>query len=118
MHRQRGITLSGLLLVAIAIVFLGAAALKIMPDVIDYMTVVRHIKELARDPALRDANVAAIRNSFDRRLQIDSISDISGSDLDIKKQGSDISISIAFTRKISLLRNVSLVIDFEGSSDK
>lgn len=118
MHKQRGVTLSGLLGVAAGIVFLGAVAVKVMPDVLDYLSVVKNIKAVAQDPTLRDAPPADIRRAFDRRQLMDNVSGISGSDLEISKQGSDLVINIAYARKIPLAANVSLVIDFEGSSAK
>ena len=118
MDKQRGITLSGLLLVLIVLAFIGAAGLKVLPELMDYMAVVKDIKATAQDPALREATPAEIRRAFDRRIQIDNVSGISGSDLDISKEGGVILITIAYTRKIPLLRNVSLLIDFEGSSAK
>ena len=118
MHKQRGITLSGLLFVAVLLAFFGAAGLKVLPDVLDYLAVVKDIKATAQDPALREATPADIRRAFDKRILIDNVNGISGSDLDIVKQGTDITITVAYTKKIPLFRNVSLVIDFEGSSAK
>ena len=118
MHKQRGVTLSGLLLIGVVLAFFGAAALKILPDVLDYLAVVKDIKATAQDPTLREASTAEIRKAFDRRVLIDNVSGISGSDLDITKQGTDILITVAYSRKVALMRNVYLVIDFEGSSAK
>jgi len=118
MGKQRGITLSGLLFAAIVLAFVGAAGLKILPDLLDYLAVVKDIKATAQDPGLREATPADIRRAFDRRIQIDNVSGLSGSDLDITKQGGDILITVAYTKKIPLFKNVSLVIDFEGSSAK
>jgi len=118
MDRQRGITLSGLLITAIVLAILGGVALKILPEVMDYFTIVKDVKATAQDPALRESTPADIRRAFDRRLQLEYVTGISGSDLDITRQGSEIVITFAYTKKIPLFRNVSLVIDFEGSSAK
>lgn len=115
-HRQRGVTLTGVIVVGILLALLAAAGMKVLPDVMDYFTVLKDVKATAQDPTLRDATVAEIRRSFERRLQIDAVSGIDSSDLDISKQGTDIVISFAYTKKIPLLRNVSLVVDFEGST--
>ena len=118
MQKQRGISLSGLLFVAVLVAFFGAAALKLLPDVLDYLAIVKDIKATAQDPTLREASPADIRRAFDRRILIDNVSGIYGSDLDIIKQGTDITINVAYQKKVPLFRNVSLVIDFEGSSAK
>ena len=116
MRKQRGITLTGVVVAGIVLAMAAALGLKVLPDVQDYFTVAKDAKATAQDPALRDASMMDIRRAFERRMQIDSVSSVTGSDLDITKQGADIVISYAYTRKIPLFRNVSLVIDFEGST--
>ncbi len=118
MNKQRGVTLSGLLFAAIVIIIIGAAALKVMPDVLEYLTVLKDMKAVAQDPSLRDASASEVRKYFDRRLQMDYITGISGSDLDISREGSNLVLKIAYSRRIPLVSNVALVIDFEGSSAK
>ena len=118
MGKQRGVTLSGLLFVAIALVFIAVLGMKILPDVLDYYAILKDIKATAQDPSLREATLPEIRKAFERRLLMDNVSGFSGSDLDINKQGSDIVINFAYSKKISLSNKVSLMIDFEGSSAK
>lgn len=116
MHKQRGLTLTGLMLIGVLLFFLVVLGMKLMPDVQDYFAVLKDAKATAQDPALRDASMLEIRRAFDKRLQIDSVSGISGSDLDITKQNGELVMTFAYTRQIPLFKNVSLVIDFEGST--
>ncbi len=64
----------------------------------------------------RTGSVVDIRKAFDRRADIDGITVVTGADLDISKDGGDIVISFAYTKKIPLFANVSLLIDFAASS--
>ena len=118
LQKQRGLTLTSMIVVGILLVIVVAFGMKVLPEVLDYMAVVKDMKAVAQDPSLRDASPADIRKAFDRRILIDNVSSINGSDLEIVKHGGNISINIAYSRKIPLFSNVSLVIDFEGSSGR
>ena len=115
-RRQRGITLSGVILTGIVLVLLAIMAFRIVPDVFDYYALLRDVKATAQDVTLRNASVAEIRLAFEKRIQIDSVTSITGKDLDISKEGNEIVIAFAYTRKYPLFANASLLIDFEGDS--
>jgi hypothetical protein len=65
---------------------------------------------------MRGASVSDIRNSFTRHAMIDQISSITAQDLDISKEGNEIVLAFAYTKKIPLAGNVSLLIEFEGTT--
>ena len=115
-RRQRGITLSGVILTGIVLVLLAIMAFRIVPDVFDYYARLRDVKATAQDVTLRNASVAEIRLAFEKRIQIDSVTSITGKDLDISKEGNEIVIAFAYTRKYPLFANASLLIEFEGDS--
>ena len=115
-QRQQGVTLTGVIFVGMILVLLAIAGMKILPDVIEYYSILKDAKAVVQDPSSRGATVSDIRKSFDKRAQIDDISSIKGPDLDISKEGNEIVIAFAYTKKIPLVARVSLVIDFEGST--
>ena len=114
--RQRGLALSGVILLGIIIVLVAIAGIRILPSVIEYYTIVEDATAVARDPASKTATVSDIRKAFDRHADIDDVSSIRGRDLDISKEGNQIVLSFAYTKKIPLTARVSLLIDFEGST--
>ena len=57
-----------------------------------------------------------IRNSFDRRANIDYITVVSSQDLDISKDEGDNVVSVEYSQKIPLVANISLVLDFSAST--
>ena len=118
MKKQRGITLVSLIFVLGLIIMVAVVGIKVAPEVIEYYAVVKDTKATVVDPANKDATVAQIRQNFDKRKSIDNITVVSGGDLDISKEGNDIVIAFAYTRKIPLYGPVSLTIDFEGTTAK
>lgn len=118
MKKQRGMTLISLVFLAVLVIMVALLGIKVAPEIIEYYAIVKDTKATAIDPASRNANVADIRQSYDKRKSIDNITAVAGADLDISKEGNDIVIAFAYTRKIPLYGPVSLTIDFEGSTAK
>ena len=116
MRYQRGVTLISLIIVGALVAMVAVVGIKVAPDVIEYFTIVKDVKATAQDPSIKGATVAEIRRAFQRRAQIDGINAISENDLDISKEGNEIVISFAYSKKVPLYGPVSFLIDFQGSS--
>ena len=116
--RQRGVTLTGLLMGVALLGIVVFFVLKLFPDVSDYLAIVKDVKATAQDPASREMSISEIRTAYSRRAEIDNVKGIDPEDLDISKENNEVVISYAYSRKIPLFLNASLVLDFEGSSAK
>lgn len=115
MNTQRGITLIGMLIVGIVIVFVAIGGMKIAPAYLEYFKVKKAIVGVAQTTGR--GTVAEVRQAFDRREAIDDIEVVHAKDLDVTKEGNELVISFAYTKRIPLFSNVSLVIDFAASSN-
>ncbi len=118
MKLQRGFSLNTLMLGGVAVALVALLAMKVAPEYMEYGTVVKAVKATAGDGSLKDASVAQVRTAYAKRAEIDNIKSLSEKDLDITKEGGELVISFAYTRKVPLFKNVSLVFDFEGASNK
>ncbi len=118
MKFQRGVSLNGLLIGAVIFALVALLAMKVLPEYIEYGKVVKAIKAASGDGSLKEASVAQVRNSIQKRIEIDDIKSIEVKDFEITKEGGELVISFAYTRKVKLFSNISLVFDFEGSSNK
>ena len=59
---------------------------------------------------------AEIRAMYGKYAEVDHTQTVSPADLDISKEGGEVVIAFAYEKRIPLFANVSLVIEFEGSS--
>lgn len=116
MKYQRGMSLNTLMLWGALLFIVALVAMKAIPPWIEYGKIVKVVKATAQDTSLKDASVAQVRAIYDKRADIDVIKAVTGEDLEISKEGGDLLISFAYTSKVKLFHNVSLVFDFEGSS--
>jgi hypothetical protein len=115
MKNQQGVTLMGMVMVSIVIVFVVIGGLKIAPAYIEYFTAKKAIVAIAQTEGR--GTVADIRAAFDRRSAIDDITVVSPKDLEITKEGNEVVISFSYQKKIPLFGNVSVLIDFSASSN-
>jgi predicted PurR-regulated permease PerM len=116
MKKQAGLSLVGMVVVCVLLIVVAVLGMKLAPDVIEYISIVKVVKATAQDPNSRNASVGQIRSDFQKRALIDRIEAVQPSELDISKEGSDVVISFAYTKEIPLSGPVSLLIHFEGSS--
>lgn len=114
MKYQRGFSLSGLLFWGIVVSLLALLGMKVVPSVIEYYKILKDSKTVA-EQARQGATVADIKQAFTKFAEVDYL-DFSADQLDISKEGGQVVISFAYEKRIPLFRNVSLMIEYKGST--
>jgi len=113
--KQGGMSLIGVLIVGMLLAFVLLIAFRTVPAVNEYMAIQRIIKLIAEEGE-GGVPISELRRSFDRRGQIDDVVTIRGADLAIRKQGGKVIIEADYARKVPVVANVSLLIDFRAST--
>lgn len=116
MKNQRGVTLSGLMIWGIIIAMVAILGMKLVPEVIDYYKIKKIVASTAANASGK--TVPEIRAIYGKYADVDHIQTITPADLDISKEGNEVVIAFAYEKRIPLFGNVSLLIDFEGSSSE
>jgi hypothetical protein len=111
---QRGVSLSGLIVVLGIIIGVAMLALKVIPSVLEY----RSIKSGIVAAKSAGSTPAEMRNSFDKHADINAVTVISGKDLMINKISGETEVSFDYDQRIPLFTNVALVIHYAGTTDK
>ncbi len=112
--RQRGVSMLGILMICVVIVIVAIGAMKVIPTYIEF----RGIKAAALQARDGGKTVLEIQKAFDRAANINDITTISGKDLEITKEGANIIVGFKYDKKVHLFHNVSLLIEYAGSSDQ
>jgi hypothetical protein len=118
MKTQRGLGFAGVLVLLVGIVFFAIVGMKLAPAYIEYFSVKKAVTGMIESGELRNATVNDVRKAFDRRAVVDDITSIEGKDLEISKDGSEIVLAFAYEKRIPLFYNISVLIDFKGSSQR
>lgn len=115
MKKQRGVALSGLLLWSFVLVIVAIFGMKVVPTALEYFKV-KKAAEAVVAKAGSNATVPELRAAFDRQMQVDHLN-FSSKDLDVYKNPRGVVvISFDYEKRIPLFANVSLVIDYKGST--
>ncbi|WP_150428825.1 DUF4845 domain-containing protein [Dechloromonas sp. CZR5] len=114
MENQRGVALSGLLFWSVVLVLVAVLGMKVLPTYIEYAKILKDAKATVAKVA-PDSTVADVRRTFDKFAEIDML-DFPSSQLDVTKDGGRIVIEFGYEKRIHLFWNVSLLIDYKGST--
>ena len=112
-NRQLGLSLGGLILGSIVLIFVVLFGLKIGPKYVEFFTAKEAITAIANSG---ETSPQDIRKAFAARQAIDDIPSLKPSDLDITRQGGAVVISFAYRKEIPLIGNMGVYIDFEASA--
>jgi hypothetical protein len=108
------LALSGLLSWGVVIAVVAMLGIRVAPEYLTYFKIVKAVKAVALNSSGK--TVPEIRASFAKYLEVEHVSTITPADLDISKEGNDVVIAFAYESRIPLISNISLLIDFEGST--
>jgi sensor histidine kinase regulating citrate/malate metabolism len=115
--RQRGLTMSGFLFVAAVIIVVVMVGFRVMPAYIEYYSIQKALEQSLSDA--KDLNSAAeIRNAFQRRADAGYIESVSSKDIEITKSKNEVTASVGWTRKLPMVANASILLEFEATATK
>jgi type II secretory pathway pseudopilin PulG len=111
-NAQRGVSLSGLIVVLAMLGVVAVFAMKVFPTFIEY----RAAKDAIVAAKASGGTVKEMQQSFYKNADINRIDSISGKDLVFTKEDGETDISFAYQKTIPLAGNVSLLIDYAGTT--
>jgi hypothetical protein len=114
---QRGLTIIGFLLVAGVVAIFVVVGARTVPAYIEWYSIQKAVEKSlreAKDPSV----VTDVRKAFDKFIATDYIESVQANELDLTRQGNEITATVAWTRKLPLVANVSLYLEFEASATR
>ena len=114
MKKQRGVALSGLLFWSVILVLVAVLGMKVLPTYIEYTKILKDAKATISKVG-PESTVTDVRRTFGKFAEIDML-DFKSSDLEVTKDGGKIVIEFGYEKRIPLFWNVSLLIDYKGST--
>lgn len=111
---QRGVSLVGLIVVLAVLGAVGVFALKVFPTFLEY----RSIKHGIAAAKATNGTVREMQQAFDKNADINSVDAITGKDLVFDKDSGETEISFAYEKRVPIAGNVSLLIEYAGTTAK
>jgi Domain of unknown function (DUF4845) len=115
--RQRGITLMGLIMGSVVLVFVALLVMRLLPSYIEYFTIKKAVVAISNEMRGRGGSANEVRRAFQSRQAIDDFQAVKATDLEITKQGNDVVIAADYRKEIPLFANIGIYIDFVVSSN-
>ena len=109
---QRGMSLIGLLIIAIVLAFFGLIAMRALPTFSEYTSIMK----ICKNASQQETTVAGVKKFFNLAASADYITSITEDDLEITKEGTRITISFAYNKEIPIVHPVYLMIKYRGST--
>ena len=113
-NRQLGVSLMGLIIGAVILIFVLLLGMKALPPWMEFFTAKKHITQIAQEQ--RSGTVGDVRKAWQLKTAIEDVPSVKDTDLEITKEGGEIVISFAYRKEVPLFANVGLYMDFAASS--
>ena len=113
LQSQRGVSLSGLIVVLGVIIAVAMLGMKVFPTIMEY----RSAKEGIIAAKRMGGTPLEMRNAFNKHADINMISAVKGKDLIVTKVNNQTELSFDYDQTISLFKDVALLLHFEATTD-
>lgn len=111
--RMRGMGATGWVVALVIGAVLATAVVQIVPVYLEYNTVRGAITNVIDDRQSRMQSEREIRDAISRRFQVNNVDTISANDLEISKGGGEVTVTVEYEVRRSLIGNIDLVISFD-----
>jgi hypothetical protein len=115
-HRQRGMTMLGILVLVVVVGAWVYAGIRMAPKYLEYMRVASTLEQV-RDEY--DSNPGTtefmLRKAVERRFDIEMVEVITSNDIEIKKDNAVFTMRAAYDDTVPLAGNVSFLLEFDKS---
>jgi hypothetical protein len=114
MNHERGMTVIGMFFILVLVACAALVSFKVIPVYLDYFTVKHSLESiLVAGPSQSNSE---LRNSMDKRLDVNFIQDIKGSDMQISRDGGKLTLTVPINRKEHLIGGVSISVDLDATA--
>ena len=112
-QRQRGMTFLGILTILVIIGFAFYGALRVVPVYLEYMEVARAMNQVRDEHAAIQTSAQMIRNSLERRWDVEDIKGLSWKDVEINKTTEGFEIRSEYSVEQPFISNLYLLLKFD-----
>lgn len=110
--KQKGMTLTGWMTVIALILFFALLGMKIAPIYLENLTVKDVLKTLKEEPLITQKTSGQVKNMVMQRLNINSVYDLKGEDVTVKKSPGVMTVDITYTVQKKLVGNMDILVSF------
>jgi len=114
-RKQQGMTLIGMVIVAMIAGIFVLAAIRLVPVYLEYMKIDSALDAMKRDLDGSNAGPGQIRTSLERRFDIESVRNINSRDIVIERTANGYRVQAKYEGRTPFIANVYFLVDFDKS---
>ena len=113
MHsRQQGITTIGFLIIAVLVVAIGFAGLRLTPIYLEHMKVAKILEDVKASLDGSNPSIQEIRSGIGKRLNIEMVRTLGREDFQIKRSPNGYTVRATYDSEAPYIANVYLLVRF------
>lgn len=113
--RQQGITAIGFLILAVMVVAIGFAGLRLTPIYLEHMKILSVLEDTKANLDGTNPSIQQIKSAIGKRLNIEMVRTIKKQDFKIKKSEVGYSVRIQYDSEAPYLANIWLLVRFNDA---
>lgn len=115
-RKQRGVSLTGWLVILILTGFFASVGFKILPHYMDNRALNKMITAVDREAAsgIQVRNVGEFYSYINKNMQVNNIRNLTAKDImDVRTEGGDFYVHLNYEVREKILKNIDLVVSFD-----
>src|SRR5512137_520154 len=112
-QRERGMTFLGIVIILLIVGSALYAGIRLVPVYLEYTKVARALEQVRDEHAAIDTNPSMIRNSLERRWDVEDISRVGWKEIEITKTADGYDMTAAYQAEEPFVGNVYLLVKFD-----
>lgn len=110
---QRGMSLPGLLVIAVMVGFFVMAAIRIAPSYIEYLTVKEVVERVASEFKVEEDTIADARRKLATILNTNQVYDIDYKDIEVYREDGKTWIDARYEARVPMVWRIDAVVKFD-----
>lgn len=112
-HRQRGMSIPSMLLIAVMVGFFVMCAVRMTPPYFEYLSVREIIKTIAREHNPEEEGIGDIRRRVAMMFNTNQIYDLAPKDVEVYRKDGETFIDANYEKRVPIIANIDAVMKFE-----
>ena len=115
LSRQRGISSSGVLLIAVLLGLFFTFGLKVGPLYVDHNLITGLCQDLIDNGEANSMTVTEVRDRLSSTLRINNVTDFDLNSIRLRKENGEATITVAYEKRVPLIANLDILATFDES---
>jgi type II secretory pathway pseudopilin PulG len=113
LNSQRGMSLLGMLIIAMMVGFFIMAGIRIAPSYIEYLTVKEVVERAASEHSLEEDTIADVRRKLSTLLNTNQVYDIDFKDIEVFREDGKTWIDARYEVRVPMLWRIDAVVKYD-----